>query len=285
MDRILLFVYGLLRVNEPDHYLLKDAKCVARLSWTTGKLYDSGMAYPLMIFDSSERVYGELYEVTKEQIIAIDLHARSQNKSIHPMRVKRDIQSDFGTFEAFVYNYDKSQMENFQKVSFGDWKCHRYLRKEKLFYFAYGSCMDTEEFRRKKVEHLFTDIKGRGIVEKLKLAYTHTTSDGGCADLIESDEQVEGKVYEINQKALKYLFLREGVYLKIYRPAFIEIHIEGVCYANVLTFLVVNKKPETAPSEYYAMEILRGAKSVVSAEYSKKLQDDLYKKFQMKVSF
>lgn len=284
MDKIFLFVYGLLRVDESDHYLLKDAKCVARQCWTTGRLYDCEMAYPVMIFDSSERVYGELYEVTKEQIIAIDLHVKSQTNSLQPMSSKRDIHSDFGTFEAFVYQYEKPKTESFSKISFGDWKCHRYIQKEKLYYFAYGSCMDSEEFQLKKVEHLFTDIKGCGIADHFKLAYTHQNSDGGCADLIESDGHVEGKVYEINQKARKYLFLREGVYLKIYRPAFIEIVIEGVRYANVLTFFVVTKKPETAPSEYYAKEILRGAKTMVSPNYFKRLQDDLYEKFQMKVS-
>ncbi len=46
MKKHLIFVYGTLRKNQPDHYLLDDALLVAEYAWTSGRLFDTGLGYP-----------------------------------------------------------------------------------------------------------------------------------------------------------------------------------------------------------------------------------------------
>ncbi|UPG63982.1 gamma-glutamylcyclotransferase [Metabacillus endolithicus] len=190
-------------------------------------------------------------------------------------RITQTIFTDHHSEQAIVYSYLHKKVENLSMINGGDWKRHLYTNKSKLLYFAYGSCMDNERFKLGKVDHLFKNIVGCGLATNFSLAYTVHFQDGSRADMIEADDIVEGKVYEINQEALHYLYEREGVMANIYRPAFINVEINGVLHKNVLTFLVMNKKEEVAPPEHYSNEILRGAKGFVSSGYYRKLEKKL----------
>ncbi|WP_338785963.1 gamma-glutamylcyclotransferase [Metabacillus sp. FJAT-53654] len=284
--KILVFVYGTLRQYEQNEHLLRGAKCLARHCWTSGILYDTGKGYPAMCCDPLQRVYGELYEISYEQLQTLDVLEgyRGENKSNLYDRIIQSVFTDLIRYDnVFVYIYKNTQ-EKMTHIPYGDWKCHRYLNNDNLLYFAYGSCMDDERFRKSKVDHLFKLVKGCGKAHGFSLAYTRKSSDGGRADIIEAKNTVEGKVYKITKECLSYLYRREGVQAKIYRPAFIDIEMNGKTYTNVLTFLVIDKNEETAPPEHYAREILRGAKGFVSDQYFEKLKDELYKKFNMIVS-
>lgn len=142
--------------------------------------------------------------------------------------------------------------------------------------------MDDERFLNAGVKHHFERILGCGVVENYSLAYTRESYDGGRADLIESMGRVEGKVYQITNESLPYLFRREGVTAQIYRPSFINVTINNKAYTNVLTFLVVDKEDEVAPPPHYAAEILRGARGFVSECYYQQLLEDLNLKFGLK---
>jgi gamma-glutamylcyclotransferase (GGCT)/AIG2-like uncharacterized protein YtfP len=284
--KILVFVYGTLRQYEQNEHLLRGAKCIARHCWTSGILYDTGKGYPAMCCDTSQRVYGELYEITYEQLQKLDVLEgyKGENKSNLYDRIIQSVFTGLIRYDnVFVYIYKNTQ-EKMTQIPFGDWKCHRFLNNDKLLYFAYGSCMDDERFRKSKVDHLFKFVKGCGSAQGFSLAYTLKLSDGGRADIIEAKNTVEGKVYEITKECLSYLYRREGVQANIYRPAFIDIEMNEKNYINVLTFIVIDKNEETAPPEQYAREILRGAKGFVSDQYFEKLKDELYKKFKMIVS-
>ncbi|WP_096200037.1 gamma-glutamylcyclotransferase family protein [Bacillus sp. FJAT-45350] len=63
-NRNRVFVYGTLRQQEANHRLLKEARCISRQCWTNGILYDTGNGYAAMLPSPSQKVYGELYEVT-----------------------------------------------------------------------------------------------------------------------------------------------------------------------------------------------------------------------------
>lgn len=281
-----VFVYGTLRSHESNHHFLTEATCLARQCWTKGRLHDTGYGYPAMVSHENSRVYGELYEVTREQLKQLDLldnYTDIKETNLYE-RVIQTIYTDNGTVEAYVYLFSPSQVVDLTEIMFGDWKCHQYLKQDEHHYFAYGSCMDTKRFQQADVGHLFTKVKGCGIARNYTVAYTRHFTDGGRADMIESNHKsVEGKVYEITKEALDYLFIREGVHSNIYRPAFIEIMIDDMLYTNVLTFLVIDKREELAPPEHYATEILRGSKDFVSETYYKKLQADLRQKFNMKL--
>ncbi|OIJ16439.1 hypothetical protein BKP37_05995 [Anaerobacillus alkalilacustris] len=279
-----VFVYGTLRQHEVNHRLLKEAKCISRQCWTNGILYDTGYGYPAMVPSPRQKVYGELYEVSAEQLHRLDeLEGyKGVGKGNHYDRITQVIHSDFATTEAYVYVYSRSHQCDFPEIRFGDWKCHRYLQQDELLYFAYGSCMDDKRFQEAGVKQQFEAIVGCGVAENYSLAYTRKSHDGGRADLIESMDHVEGKVYQITSETLSYLFRREGVTAHIYRPSFIDVTINHKTYRNVLTFLVVDKEEEVAPPPHYATEILRGANGFVSDRYYHKLADDLNVKFGLK---
>jgi gamma-glutamylcyclotransferase (GGCT)/AIG2-like uncharacterized protein YtfP len=276
-----VFVYGTLRQHEANHRLLKEARCVSRQCWTNGILFDTGYGYPAMVPSPCQRVYGELYEVTDEQLKRLDELEGYQGvgKDNHYDRITQVVHSDFATSEAYVYVYSPPYRSDSTEIKFGDWKVHRYLEQDELLYFAYGSCMDDERFQDAGVKQQFERVIGCGVVQNYSLAYTRKSHDGGRADLIESIEHVEGKVYQITSETLPYLYRREGVTANIYRPAFLDVTIHHKTYRNVLTFLVVDKEDEVAPPPHYAAEILRGAKGFVSDYYYQKLSNDLNVKF------
>lgn len=282
-----VFVYGTLRKNERNSRLLENAKCLAYQAWINGVLYDTGNNYPAVVLDDNHRVYGELYELTDIQLSMLDELEGYFGEGCHNHydRVVQTVYTDFGQVEAYVYVYSDNLVKNLKVIEFGDWKCHLYLDQEELYYFAYGSCMDDERFERAGVAEQFNYI-GRGEIAGYSLSFTHKLFDGGRADMVESNDWVEGKVYKINQETLEYLFEREGVWSKSYRPAFINVNVDGEVLENVLTFFVVDKeKEEIAPPEHYAIEILRGAKGCVSDKYFMKLQHELDKKFGMSVVY
>lgn len=280
-----VFVYGTLRQGEVNHSLLKQAKCLARQAWTNGVLYDTTCGYPAMVRDNEERVYGEVYEISEDQLRRLDElegYTGNQTEDLYD-RVIQTIFTDHGCYDAYVYIFEPTKASHLAKIDFGDWKCHQYIKQDQHLYFAYGSCMDDERFRSASVDHLFTKVRGCGIAKDYRLAYTRRSIDGGRADMVEADQWVEGKVYEITREALDYLFLREGVYNGIYRPAFINIEIAGKEHENVLTFLVIDKDEELAPPEHYANEILRGALHVVSDPYYERIRKELVERFQLKI--
>lgn len=277
----MVFVYGTLRQHEANHYLLRNARCVSRQCWTYGILYDTGYGYPAMLTDKRNRVYGELYEVNAQQLERLDVFEGYEGKGKDNLYelTTQVVHTDFDKIKSYVYVYSSSNTTDLDEIKFGDWKCHRYLQQDELLYFAYGSCMDDERFQLAGVKHQFVRVVGCGVAKNYSLSYTRKAYDGGRADLIESAEYTEGKVYHISNEALTYLYQREGVNAHIYRPAFIDITIDGKAYLNVLTFLVVDKAEEAAPPKHYWTEILRGAKGFVSESYYQKLVGDLREKF------
>lgn len=283
MEKYKVFVYGTLRSHEQNSHLLKDAVCIAEQCWTYGELYDTALGYPAVVLSKKGRIYGELYEVNHNQLKELDYLEgyTGVNDNDDYKRVEELIFSDLGEFRALLYIYSPEKALHLKRINSGDWKYHQYQNKQSQFYFAYGSCMDDERFKKANVDHLFKEMIGRGELVNYTLKYTCKLPDGGRADIVEGDGIVEGKVYEINQEALEYLIKREGVMQELYRPAFIDVKIGNTWYINVLTFIVVHKQAESAPPLVYATEIIRGAADTVSASYMEKIKSDLQLKFQL----
>lgn len=257
-----VFVYGTLRQHESNHHLLKNASCLWRQAWTIGILYDTGYGYPGMLASTTNRVYGEVYEVNGEQLKQLDLLEGYEEYGKNNLyeRITQTIHTDSGPVEAFVYLYLPARVTELEEIVFGDWKCHRYLNQREFLYFG----MDDEHFKLAGVHEQFARVKGCGAASNFSLAYSRKFLDGGRADMVEeSTEMVEGKVYQIERKTLDYLFKREGVHSQIYRPAFIDVMIDGIRYKNVLTFLVIDKEEEVAPPEHYYTEFFAGPKALL----------------------
>jgi gamma-glutamylcyclotransferase (GGCT)/AIG2-like uncharacterized protein YtfP len=284
----LLFVYGSLRQGEQYHdAYLKDAEQVASQCWVRGKLVDTGEGYPALIHHDEGRVYGELYRITPEQLEDVDkLEGCRQNEPEY-QRLLRPVMTDRGeAFEAEVYFYAQP-FQHMPEVPFGDWRLRGIKEREYVLYFAYGSCMDDERFRKQGVGKKFLDLAGRGILHGFRLRYPRLANDGGRADIVETGfGKVEGKVYRIDQEAVEYLYHREGAHTGRYRPALVTVEMDGQPVRDVLTFIVIDKSiPEQAPPEHYAREILRGSRGTVSKGYHEQLYRELKERWGMEVSY
>jgi gamma-glutamylcyclotransferase (GGCT)/AIG2-like uncharacterized protein YtfP len=276
---VYLFVYGTLRKHERNHHYLNKAKKLYDQAWVYGTLYDTGFGYPALSLNGNDRVFGELFELSIDDLPFID-----QLEDYHPARtdslytrVTEQIWTDDGPVEGVVYvTTNKSIMK--ERIPSGDWKVHQFLLKKPDFvsYFAYGSCMDHERFQKANVDHFFQHVIGTGRLHNYSMKYTFPVEDGGRADIVEDGGITEGIVYHVPYEGVKYLFEREGVELGWYRPAFVDVTINGEQHVDVLTFIVNNKQNETCPPVHYAREILRGAYGYVSAAYMKQLKERLH---------
>jgi len=295
----LVFVYGTLRRHEANAHLLDKALRIAEQAWVYGTLYDTGDGYPALVpaepgADKCSKVYGELYRVTKRQLDILDElegYEAGGNDNLYE-RVVETVYTDGGAYEAYTYVFPSERAHGLQPIAWGDWKCHLRLPQPSIVsnplsgggdleqswhYFAYGSCMDMERFVAHGVVDLFQNVVGRGVLKGYDLSFTHRSNvDGlGRADMLEKGGVVEGKVYCISRAALDYLYVREGVAQRVYRPTFVDVEVEGRVIRDVLTFVVVNKTEETPPSDEYAEELIRGAQTVVSSEYYQQLVEKI----------
>ncbi|WP_243355727.1 gamma-glutamylcyclotransferase [Bacillus litorisediminis] len=270
-----LFVYGTLRKYEANHEYLQNSKCLANQSWVRGSLFDTGDGYPALVIDNEkEYVYGEVYEVDDEALANIDQledYKADRDENLYD-RVEIDIYTDQGAIKGITY-IAGNQCSLKTKIELGDWRVYQFLKEKpgKVYYFAYGSCMDQERFKQAKADRYFQKEVGAGILHGYSMKYAFQVDDGGRADIIEANDSLEGILYDCPQDAVVYLFKREGVYTQSYRPTFVDIQVGDQLYHSCLTFTVVHKKAEIAPPVHYAKEILRGSKGKVSSAYYKRL--------------
>ncbi|MFC3883385.1 gamma-glutamylcyclotransferase [Bacillus songklensis] len=266
-----VFVYGTLRQGEENHFLLKDAACLARQARTKGRLYDTKLGYPAVEAGDDGWVYGELYEVTGEQFSKLD-ELEGYEEGYYD-RIVQTVYTDRGEMEAWVYIAGDNKELLKELIPNGDWCVHRlYDNCKDVYYFAYGSCMDMERFELAGVASHFQQMVGLAKLPDHKVRFTHLLHDGSRADIVEEDGVVEGKLYRLPLEAIEYLYKREGVGSGHYRPAVVSVEHNGRLVDRVLTFIVVNKGEEAAPPDHYATEILRGGANVLSDDYLDELK-------------
>jgi gamma-glutamylcyclotransferase (GGCT)/AIG2-like uncharacterized protein YtfP len=278
MEKQYVFVYGTLRKHERNHHLLKEAALVAEQAWTDGTLFDTGYGYPAVQESNTDNVYGELYFVTDEQLQRLDeLEGYDQESENNLYNRKQQVVfHDSGKTKAYMYTIAEPNKGMLKKqIKTGDWKEYQLSKQDTILYFAYGSCLDDARFKLANVNQYFQTVTGRGILNGYTLRFTKRLADGGRADIVEEGGIVEGKVYKINQDCLSYLYKREGVHSRHYRPTFVDLIINEKLVKNVLTFTVVSKDQETAPPTHYSEEILRGGTGFLSETYMISLKEHI----------
>ncbi|WP_042223649.1 gamma-glutamylcyclotransferase [Oceanobacillus manasiensis] len=264
----LLFIYGDLRTDKTET-LKKHATSIDEQVWVTGKLYDCNGS-PYLVDDKDASTYGELVEISEENLEKLDeeLNSERSNTSVSSSTDEQ--------YNAFIYREEPNNEDKLEEVPFGDWKVYRYLKNETLYYFAYGSCMDDNRFKMANVDQYFTSIAGKGVLENYGFRFTRSSEDGGKADIIVSPlEKVEGVVYKVPLEAIDYLYKREGVYSKRYRPTIIKLTLNQGEEVDGITFVSVDKHTETKPTERYANEILRGASDILSPSYVARIRSHI----------
>jgi gamma-glutamylcyclotransferase (GGCT)/AIG2-like uncharacterized protein YtfP len=282
-----VFVYGTLMKGFVHHDKLGQSKRLAEQAFVRGELYNTHEYYPAMIRGNGT-VYGELYEVSEDVLKVLDNleeYTGDPERDLYD-RIKVQVTTDTGETEAYTYMLtEKKNTMIRDKVSYHDWKVQGMLHDEEILYFAYGSCMDDDRFIKAGVDQHFMDCIGLGVLPGYSLKFGFKGTQGHAADIVEDGgKAVEGKVYKINRDALEYLFKREGVNTGHYRPAIVSLSLNGKVVDNVLTFLVLDKHEEQAPTEIYATEILRGGRGTLSQEYWEALRCRIKDQFNIDVN-
>lgn len=126
--RNFVFVYGTLRKNERNHFILDGAKCIASRAWTNGKLYDTYLGYPVLQENEEGVVYGEIYEVTIAHLEKLDdLEGYyGENTNNYYERKTQVIHTDTSKYEARLYfkpNVESSMFKEYIEV--GDWRVYQ----------------------------------------------------------------------------------------------------------------------------------------------------------------
>ncbi|AJD91136.1 hypothetical protein JMA_18190 [Jeotgalibacillus malaysiensis] len=276
----LFFVYGTLRKHGSRESILSNEKLLASQAWVKGKLYLAEHLDPILKTEEEERSYGELFEVSSDQAETLK-NLLTLNGKLAKVTVHTD---HLGELEAYTQTAEPDA-ELVEEVRFNDWLIHMEMDRPIQYYFAYGSCMDDERFKLAKVDHLFLNKIGGGTLDRLEMNYSLSVHDGGRANIVETGGCGEGVLYKVNQKGVEYLFEREGVHSGMYRPAMVDVTVDGIHYSKCITFIVIDPSEEIAPPLHYATEIIRGSRGVVSDEYHQKLVKDLMNKFNLEVKF
>ncbi|MEK4667588.1 gamma-glutamylcyclotransferase family protein [Niallia sp. FSL R7-0271] len=121
--KIYLFVYGTLRKQQINHYMMRNYPCIAENMWIYGKLYDAGVGYPFLSLDKgNERVRGEVFEVP-----AADLHLLDEFEDYTPgdqnslyIRVEVEVYGQEKPLMAFTYACNKEEML-LEEIEGHDW--------------------------------------------------------------------------------------------------------------------------------------------------------------------
>ena len=150
-----------------------------------------------------------------------------------------------------------------------------------FYYFAYGSCMCPVDLKRTFGENTHNYVVGTGILEGYRLGFYRRSLRRNCGalDVVrDASAKVEGVLYHLPWRFSDRLDEREEVPRNGYRREFVTIHSQGRVYANVRTYVVIDKLPqELAPNDWYLNVVLRGAVTCgLSEEYCWNLFKHMY---------
>ena len=119
---MLLFVYGTLKTGGKYHFYLEEASLRAEQAIAAGSLYDTGLGYPAMSLEGTDKIHGEVYEIPEVLWPAIDFLEDCTGDEITDLYEKSMISVDVSgeVLEATVYlAKDKSLLK--EKISNGVW--------------------------------------------------------------------------------------------------------------------------------------------------------------------
>lgn len=236
----LLFVYGTLRKSGVNHTILEEAESIAKQAWTTGKLYYTNWYFPAFKKSNTRHlVYGELYKVTKQQLLTLDVQLKveaNRSEAVY-IRTKQVIYTEEGMMTANIYIYNQICKYRYP-IPHGDWKFDSFLHKTKetFLFFDYEKSPILSDYREKTIGF------AQGYSLEILSGYPHLKEKKGSL--------VEGRLIRLPSDALSELMMNYQFFQNIYRPAFVDVSIEGEYVTDVLTFIL------NEPSIYQHDELL-----------------------------
>jgi cation transport regulator ChaC len=147
--------------------------------------------------------------------------------------------------------------------SFADRSVSAQFGEPMFDYFAYGSCMCPVDLKRTLGEGTCPYVIGHATLKGYRLGFYRRSLRRNCGALdVVKDENstVEGVLYRLPWRLSDRLDEREEVPRGGYRHERIEVNCRGKRYANVRTYVVVDKlAEELAPNDWYFGVVMRGA--------------------------
>lgn len=150
-----------------------------------------------------------------------------------------------------------------------------------FYYFAYGSCMCPVDLRRTLGESTHRYVVGTAVLEGYRLGFNRRSRFRNCGvlDVVpDLRSTVEGVLYQLPWRLSERLDEREEVPTGGYRQESITVCCGNRPYADVRTYVVVNKlSQELAPNDWYFDVVMRGATTCgLSEEYCWRLFDRMH---------
>ncbi|GAB4370422.1 MAG: gamma-glutamylcyclotransferase [Elainellaceae cyanobacterium] len=128
-----------------------------------------------------------------------------------------------------------------------------------FYYFAYGSCMCPVDLKRSLGESMHPYVVGPATLKGYRLGFFRRSQRRNCGvlDVIKDENaSVQGVLYYLPWRLSDRLDERE----EGYRQETIEVKCQGLRYASVRTYTVIEKlNEEHAPNDWYFNVVLRGA--------------------------
>ncbi len=132
-----------------------------------------------------------------------------------------------------------------------------------FYYFAYGSCMCPVDLKRTLGEKMHSFVVGHATLKGYRLGFYRRSRHRNCGvlDVVkDASAVVEGVLYTLPWRLSDRLDEREEVHSGGYRHETVEVYCGDRGYANVRTYVVVDKlSEELAPNDWYFNVVLRGA--------------------------
>jgi len=131
----------------------------------------------------------------------------------------------------------------------------------KILYFAYGSNMSSKNLsewcKRKNLKIIFKNPRvARLAGYEIKFTLFSELRNGGVADVVKSNSEVFGVLFETDEESIKNLDKKEIGYKKI-KVAIVDVNDNLI--EDVMTYEVI-KKSDYKPGKQYLKIILGGAK-------------------------
>lgn len=127
---------GTLRKGDRNHFYLTDATCICKQCWVVGALFDTDNGYPVLLkVENTSLVYGELYDVTTDQLKKIDHlegYVENDPENLYEREYISVVNDKGEEIEALTYFGGKGLIKSDDKIEIGDWNVYSYLKRNNL---------------------------------------------------------------------------------------------------------------------------------------------------------
>jgi gamma-glutamylcyclotransferase (GGCT)/AIG2-like uncharacterized protein YtfP len=265
-----VFVYGTLLQRESNHRVIAPYLDTVEPGTIRGTLYDYG-PFPFLVITSTGTVYGEWMTIKagmeRQALASLDRlegYREDEKNNLYDRVTVTDLKHP--AIEGYVYTYpddgEHINIRQFPVIVQGNWR-----RRHEPVYFAYGSCMNEEDFHRTCPN---SAMLSKGLLPGYELRFNgySASRQGGVANIERNDgKQVEGVLWGVSESDIKALDKREG-HPYFYRRVKGKVRVKHG-YAKVFTYqLVVGDETDFPPSPSY-LEI------ILDAPVSKKYKESL----------